>query len=1147
MTRTSQENRKALVDKLRASGAHLQPPVDSESALPEVGEILNDRFLVGSFLGSGGMGLVFHGEDLETGSDVVIKTLRRGNTRQELVRFVQEASINLPEHPNIVLTVSHFIHERRPYHVQESLNGRNLAEILHARQEDRAPHHTSEENWFDSSKAPRVAVKAIADIANALCSLHENGIIHRDLKPANIVWSGKGLAVLIDFGLAQLTQASSVSMTRMVVGTRAYMAPEHSKGLITDLRADIYSLGATLWHLLTGHPPVGMPRGGTIFGTGEAMDGQLLQILQTALEPNPKNRFSSASQFSGALRNWLIDESEGYSSKSTALVRRWIYFKRFELALGTSILSVGIAVLLTWYVFQYQVRVETEHQSALAADSATARSKQIAFFGGTHGDDGVFVEETMAAYLAMVESCGEMQEKELREARRAAIQLAFRTGSPKRAEPFLASTLGINWIDFEDACLDAGIHSGLGRYALAAEILAQARGSWPEHSELLESATEILSFFGKPAELDFSPVGMYLSSGSKPLPMVTRDGTVYAALIDEAGVYALKPLSTSGAFPTGTVQGACLVRNQQGELGRLFFLNQDHDPPEGIASSCGIYWQPRGSLVPPLLVHRSQRLIGLNIEIGLVPIDLNGDGQEEVFAPFLNTSAESFILRLVEDAWVVKKLPGDGADVHGVASFNDGDHYQLALATSLWNEGGNGFRIRAYDVSPSLNTVTPVLNLPLGPVQSWTPLRGWPAHSVATFSEMDESQTFGQKFRNARSGEIWLLSADDRHGLVPRRRLGGTPPPKRLGDTTSHVFALDLNENGRDEIYWAWQWTGAWNGKRESKSGLSFFVMDSKGKTLSLPLSSKFYKLLWPIRFASGAPGLIFGNSKFSQKTSSVMGRKGSRAQPDLPILKSEAQRVMTVRGEGPSWEGKFTIPSDWVVGDSPVLFQGDVRLVRSDFNSFAYLAMAMESENGLIEPEWSLGLTTMGGGSVYFHRLGAVTSIAQNPGKLGNSRSIQVIPGGWVNFKIIPSEDGSSLICSLTSEVGTPGGSEQFPFPIPMKPIPGAVVQWDWRSAPLGSGDEVRDRNAVMAFDWLGEGHPVETGFARTEEIKETVALGETLKRALADEDRESFETALRKLEARKGGPRSAIRTDEKQNCLARYYLDEFRGMFLR
>jgi hypothetical protein len=1146
MAITSRKKRDHLVDRLRASGAQLRAPVDSKAALPEVGQLLDGRFRVGRFLGSGGMGLVFHGEDLVTGSKVVIKTLRPGNTRQELVRFVQEASIDLPVHANIVQTVSQFVHEGRPYHVQENVDGRNLAEILHARQEGGGPQKSAEENWFDSSKAPRVAVKAIADIAAALNALHKNGIVHRDLKPANIVWSEGKRAVLIDFGLAHLAYVSSVSMPGMIVGTTTYMAPEQSKGYVTDERADIYSLAATLWHLLTGQPPVGMPQAGTIFGSGETIDIHLLQILQTALEPNRKNRFQSATQFADALSYWLDDGGKDYSSKTTALVRRWLYFRRFELALSTAVVSVGAAILLTLAIFRYQVRVETERQNSLEADSAVARSNQEAFLGETLGDDGVFVDATMNTYLDIVQGYGETQKQEVRKARKAAIQLALRTGIPERAGPFLTSMIGIDWLDFEDAYLDAGIQSGLGRFTEASRVLDEALQLWPENRELIESATEVLGFFAGSKKLDFSPDGVYLNSGSKPMPIVTRDGTVNAVLFDETGAFTLKPLSSPGAFPTGTVQSACSVRDSQGEIGRLFFLLLDHDPPEGIASSCGIYWQPLGSMEPPLLVHRSQRMVGLNVEIGLVPVDLDGDGQDEVFAPFINTFAKSFLLSLVGDSWTVRKLPGDGADVHGMVTFKEGDHNQLALATSLWNEGGNGFRIRAYDVSPSLKTVAPVLNLPLGAVQSWTPLRGWAAHSVTTFAGMDEAMVFGQKFRNARNGEVWLLGTDDRYGLVPIRRLVGTPPPIQFGDISSNAFALDLDDNGRDEIFWSWQWTGIWHGERKTRSGMSFFVVDSKGKSFSLPLPPKFYMMPWLIQSASGAPGFIWRDGEFSQTGSLVIGRKGSKGNAKLQPLQSAARRVLTVRGEGPALEGSFSIPDDWVPGDTPVLFQGDLRLARSDFNSFAYLAIGMEFENGWIESAWGLGLRTAGGGNVYYHRLGAVTPTGRNPKELGPSQSIQVIPGGWVNLRIAPSDDGSSLVCNLLSEAGTPGGSEAHSFPIPMKPIPGVGVKWSWCSAALANGDEVRDRNAVMAFDWLGDGQVPESGFARTDEIKETVALGEALERALEREDQVAFQTAIRMLDELKGGPRSAIRTDVKQNCLARYYLDEFRGMFL-
>ena len=1129
-----------LTDLLESSGARLRLPVDLEAPLPESGQILQDRFRIDSFLGSGGMGLVFQGKDLQTDASIVIKTLRPGATHQELQRFVKEAGLKLPEHPNIVKSIAQFVSASRPYYVQETVEGHNLADILYSRQEGRSSHNPHEQGWFESSHADRRAVFAAAQVADALQELHNQGIIHRDIKPSNLVWSPDEHAVIIDFGLALNEEDQSKSKIGNVVGTSAYLAPEILNGKVADGRSDIYSLAATLWQLLTGVPPVGLPKEGVFFGSDQPIDMHLLSILQTALEPNRRFRYATASLFAAALRGWLKENDSPFTKKSSVSIRHWLYFKRFEIALCTSILAVSVSILLGLYLFNYQVNQEAQRQGEVKTNASLALDRQNDYFGREAVDDTNLVHEILGNYLALLASGAELTKGEIHDIREDAFEIGMRTASFEAMEPFLSSRLKLEWDSFRDAHIDASIYCGLGLFKEATTVLREAAIRFPERREVADSAIKILGYFASSIPVEFQPSGVLKRSDFPPTPILKSEGTVQVLQVSDKGVSSLDSISSQGAFPSGRVLAACSVRGLQGEMGKMYFLDPRGDPRNAATTESGIFWQPNGSSKPPVLVLASTVHIGLSEGLGFIPFDIDGDGQEEVFAPFANSAAQSFLMKLENDEWVVKGLPGKGGDVHGLHIFQADGQRQLAVATSHWNEKHQGYRIRTYDFSPSSLTLTAGMNLPLGAIQSWELLRGWPAHSVATFDWMDESQFFGGRFRRARAGEIWLLNADVAKGIVPFRRLDGTPIPKAIGEGTSRAIPMDLDQDGRDEIYWAWV--------LKEKVCLTVFLNDSNGEVFSLPLGIGQQKFPVPYQGQDGAPGLFFlGTERSHSLGFLVRGTPGFRDIASSDPLPYQARRIFTVRGEGAVLEGDFSIPLEWKPGDSATWFEADLRLIHPDFDSFAFLALEMRDTSGvLVRPDLSLAMRVVGGGDVYDHRLGAMTSVGFDSMSTDIEPPIQLIPGGWVHVTIGPSINGEELQCILVPEEGTPGAPQRSKFNIQMKPRPGAVVHWDWRSSPPGNVAEARDETAVLAWDWLGPGTLPKASFAHSDDIKKAFAFGESLIHALENEDRGAFGKAKRGLNEIMGGPRVAIPSEQRQNSLARYYLEEYGSLFL-
>lgn len=202
-------------------------------------------YTVTGLLGRGGMGAVYSGMDKSLDRRVAIKVLAPEHARdQEFVeRFLEEAkAVAMLLHPNVVAIYFAGTDEGRHFFAMEYVDGESLHETV---QRD----------------GPIVAKEAMGYIHEAALGLQaalEAGMIHRDVKPANLMRDLHGAIKVADFGLAKLTTHLGSGVGE-VVGSPNYMSPEQGRGEAVDHRADIYSLGATLFYLLTGHPPFEAP------------------------------------------------------------------------------------------------------------------------------------------------------------------------------------------------------------------------------------------------------------------------------------------------------------------------------------------------------------------------------------------------------------------------------------------------------------------------------------------------------------------------------------------------------------------------------------------------------------------------------------------------------------------------------------------------------------------------------------------------------------------------------------------------------------------------------------------------------------------------------------------------------------------------
>jgi serine/threonine-protein kinase len=356
----------------------------------------------------GGLGEVFVALDSELDREVALKEIqtRHADHPESRARFLTEARVTgALEHPGIVPVYGLGVYpDGRPYYAMRFIKGDSLKDAIDT---FHAPQAQDLQSLGFHSLAFRQLLRRFVDVCNAMAYAHDKGVIHRDLKPANVMLGKFGETLVVDWGLAKVMgQADAEATTASVLvssgdssftqagqalGTPAFMSPEQAAGRLDRVgpASDTYSLGATLYCLLTGRAPYTEKDVGVVLAKVQNGDfkpprqvnasapAALEAVCLKAMALKPEDRYSSPHELKEEIEHWLADEPvTAYREPLTFRVRRWA---RQHRTLVSSLVVLAVAAvggLAAVLAVQRQANADLAAKNAeLAAEQAKVEER----------------------------------------------------------------------------------------------------------------------------------------------------------------------------------------------------------------------------------------------------------------------------------------------------------------------------------------------------------------------------------------------------------------------------------------------------------------------------------------------------------------------------------------------------------------------------------------------------------------------------------------------------------------------------------------------------------------------------------------------------------------------------------------------------